>query len=214
MTVVIRPIGSIDIPALLRLVEEYWRFEDISGFDPARVTVELERLLADPALGSVWIASAGRDAAGYLLAVYVFSLEHLGLTAEIDEFFVLPSFRGREIGSKLSEDCRARIRPPPVHQRLTPARARKRKGADVLSATWLRRARGIRVAGQDAAARTMTTAKGDKMAKVKDTSVRSPRSRRGRAAIRRLPAVLRETRRSRARPPLHESSDFSARNRS
>jgi ribosomal protein S18 acetylase RimI-like enzyme len=101
MTVVIRPIGSIDIPALLPLVEEYWRFEDISGFDPARVAIELERLFADPALGSAWIASIGPDAVGYLLAAYVFSLEHLGLTAEIDEFFVLPSQRGHAIGSKL-----------------------------------------------------------------------------------------------------------------
>lgn len=72
MTVVICPLTSNEIPALLRLVAEYWIFEDI--------------------------ARAGHDAAGYLLAVYVFSLEHLGLTAEIDEFFVLPSFRGREIG--------------------------------------------------------------------------------------------------------------------
>ena len=101
MTADIRPLENKDISALLRLVEEYWRFEDISGFDPAQVTIQLERLLADPALGNCWIASTGRDAAGYLLAVYVFSLEHLGLTAEIDEFFVLPSIRGRDVGSKL-----------------------------------------------------------------------------------------------------------------
>jgi GNAT superfamily N-acetyltransferase len=101
MNVVIRPTEINDIPELLRLVEEYWRFEDISGFDPAQVTIQLERLLADPALGGCWLASTGRDAAGYLLAVYVFSLEHLGLTAEIDEFFVLPSFRGRDLGSRL-----------------------------------------------------------------------------------------------------------------
>lgn len=101
MTVVIRQTEIKDIPALLQLVDEYWRFEDIRGFDPAQVTSQLERLLADPALGNCWIASTDRDAAGYLLAVYVFSLEHLGLTAEIDEFLVLPSFRGRDIGSKL-----------------------------------------------------------------------------------------------------------------
>lgn len=101
MSTVIRPLTPSDVPALLRLVEEYWIFEDIAGFDPARITAELERLLADPTLGSGWIARAGHDAAGYLLAVYVFSLEHLGLTAEIDEFFVLPSFRGRDIGSEL-----------------------------------------------------------------------------------------------------------------
>jgi GNAT superfamily N-acetyltransferase len=33
--------------------------------------------------------------------VYVFSLEHLGLMAEIDEFFVLSSQRGRGIGAEL-----------------------------------------------------------------------------------------------------------------
>jgi ribosomal protein S18 acetylase RimI-like enzyme len=101
MNIVIRPMTASDIPALLLLVEEYWIFEDIAGFDPARITAEFGRLLVDPVLGSAWIARAGHDAAGYLLAVYVFSLEHLGLTAEIDEFFVLPSFRGRDIGSEL-----------------------------------------------------------------------------------------------------------------
>jgi ribosomal protein S18 acetylase RimI-like enzyme len=38
---------------------------------------------------------------GYLLGVYVFSLEHLGLTAEIDEFFVMPQQRGHGIGLQL-----------------------------------------------------------------------------------------------------------------
>jgi ribosomal protein S18 acetylase RimI-like enzyme len=52
-------------------------------------------------LGSGWIATAKGAAVGYLLAVYVFSLEHLGLTAEIDEFFVLPSARGNGIGEAL-----------------------------------------------------------------------------------------------------------------
>jgi GNAT superfamily N-acetyltransferase len=33
--------------------------------------------------------------------VYVFSLEHLGLTAEIDEFFVLPSVRSHGLGDGL-----------------------------------------------------------------------------------------------------------------
>lgn len=101
MSADIRPITSKDIPALLPLVEQYWIFEDVAGFDAARVTKELQRLCADPSLGSGWIAFVEGKSVGYLLAVYVFSLEHLGLTAEIDEFFVLPSFRGREIGSEL-----------------------------------------------------------------------------------------------------------------
>ena len=38
---------------------------------------------------------------GYLLAVYVFSLKHLGLTAEVGELFVSPSRRGQNIGTQL-----------------------------------------------------------------------------------------------------------------
>ena len=101
MSIDIRPITSKDIPALLPLIEQYWIFENVAGFATARVTKELQRFCADPALGSGWIATVDGKPVGYLLAVYVFSLEHLGLTAEIDEFFVLPSARGKGIGDEL-----------------------------------------------------------------------------------------------------------------
>lgn len=57
MTAVVTRAAAGHIPALLPLVEQYWAFEDVAGYDPARVGT--------------------------------------GLTAEIDEFFVLPSCRGR-----------------------------------------------------------------------------------------------------------------------
>jgi ribosomal protein S18 acetylase RimI-like enzyme len=101
VSVEIRPIAVGDIPALLPLVEEYWIFEDVAGFDRAAVTRELGRLCVEPTLGSGWIAFVKGVPVGYLLAVYVFSLEHLGLTAEIDEFFVLPSARGKGLGDEL-----------------------------------------------------------------------------------------------------------------
>jgi GNAT superfamily N-acetyltransferase len=101
MSAEIRPVTAKDIPALLPLVEQYWLFEDIAGFDPAHVGRELGRAVADPKLASGWISFARGEPVGYLLAVYVFSLEHLGLTAEIDEFFVLPSARGKGVGDSL-----------------------------------------------------------------------------------------------------------------
>jgi GNAT superfamily N-acetyltransferase len=107
MSAEIRPVAAQDIPALLPLVEQYWIFEDIADFDAARVGKQLERLCADASLASAWIARSRGQAVGYLLAVYVFSLEHLGLTAEIDEFFVLPSARGRRIGDELLETAEA-----------------------------------------------------------------------------------------------------------
>ncbi len=103
MSADIRPLTAKEIPAVLALVEQYWLFEDIAGFEPAAVARELERVCTDSRLGSGWIAYVRGQAVGYLLAVYVHSLEHLGLTAEIDEFFVLPSARSRGIGDALLE---------------------------------------------------------------------------------------------------------------
>jgi GNAT superfamily N-acetyltransferase len=97
----IRPAAIGDIDALLPLVEQYWLFEDIAGFETAQVRRELSRALGDSGLASGWVANLDGQAVAYLLAVYVFSLEHLGLTAEIDEFFVLPSARDRGIGEAL-----------------------------------------------------------------------------------------------------------------
>lgn len=105
----IRQATPVDIPALLPLVEQYWLFEDIAGFDAGLVGHQLAGALADPRLGSAWIAIEMGEPVGYLIAVYVFSLEHLGLTAEIDEFFVLPSARGHGIGEELLRLAEAEI---------------------------------------------------------------------------------------------------------
>ncbi len=90
-----------DIGALTELVEKYWRFEGIAGFDAARIGAQLRRLVSDERLGACWIAEKGGAPVGYLLAVYVFSLEHFGMTAEIDEFFIRPDARGKGLGSRL-----------------------------------------------------------------------------------------------------------------
>ena len=97
----IRKATTSDVAVLLPLIAEYWRFENLSGFDPARARIQLTRLLSAPQLGAGWMATVEGVAAGYLLAVYVFSLEHLGLTAEIDEFFVVPPQRKRGAGEAL-----------------------------------------------------------------------------------------------------------------
>jgi GNAT superfamily N-acetyltransferase len=97
----IRKALASDVPALIPLVEEYWRFEGVSGFEPDQVATQIKRTLTEPWLGAGWISTADGVAVGYLLAVYVFSLEHLGMTAEIDELFVVPQIRNQGIGEKL-----------------------------------------------------------------------------------------------------------------
>ena len=98
---VIRKATVSDVKVLLPLVADYWSFEGVRDFEAERVAAQLTRLLAESRLGAGWIGVASGAPAGYLLAVYVFSLEHLGFTAEIDEFFVLPSQRGQGVGREL-----------------------------------------------------------------------------------------------------------------
>lgn len=97
----IRQAEPNDVPYVLPLVAGYWTEEGIPNFDQQRVEAQLRRVLADPRLGSGWVAIAENEVVGYLLAVYVFSLEHFGLTAEIDEFFVEAKKRGAGIGAEL-----------------------------------------------------------------------------------------------------------------
>jgi GNAT superfamily N-acetyltransferase len=105
---VIRVADASDLSALTPLIERYWEFERIKGFDAARITTLLADLFRGPDRGQIWIAQLGGRSVGYLLVVYLFSLEHGGLMAEIDEFFVVPEKRSLKIGTAFARggDCR------------------------------------------------------------------------------------------------------------
>ena len=106
---VIRLTDAADLPALTSLIEKYWEFERIKGFDAARISALLTDLLLSSDRAQIWIAQEGRHLVGYLLAVYLFSLEHDGLMAEIDEFFVIPEKRSLKIGTALLDAATAAI---------------------------------------------------------------------------------------------------------
>jgi GNAT superfamily N-acetyltransferase len=97
----IRAAVETDIPQLLSLVRRYWQFEDLEGFDALRIELLLKRLLTQSTLGAIWVAEEDACLSAYLVLVYVLSLEHQGLMAEVDEFFVLPQARSRGVGSEL-----------------------------------------------------------------------------------------------------------------
>lgn len=54
-----------DVPNLLKLIEQYWVFEDISGFDPVRISAQLERLCSETHMGCSLIAYVGDTPAGW-----------------------------------------------------------------------------------------------------------------------------------------------------
>jgi ribosomal protein S18 acetylase RimI-like enzyme len=97
----IRAAAKADIAGVASLVQRYWKFESIGGFDRPRIEGLLGGLLEEPRLGACWVAESDGQLCGYLLAVFMFSLEHGGLMAEIDELFVAHDMRSAGIGSRL-----------------------------------------------------------------------------------------------------------------
>jgi GNAT superfamily N-acetyltransferase len=109
---VIRSATPADVTGIASLVERYWEIEGIAGYQRPRIESLLDELLATPGRGAIWVAESGAGPCGYLLAVFMFSLEHGGMMAEIDEIFVLPEMRSAGIGALLlaaaERDMRAR----------------------------------------------------------------------------------------------------------
>src|ERR1700688_4661549 len=95
----IRPATMEDIADIAPLVERYWEFESVGGFDRPRIETLLRALLAEPQRGACWVADADGRLCGYLLTVFMFSLEHGGLMAEIDDLFVSPEMRSAGVGA-------------------------------------------------------------------------------------------------------------------
>ena len=91
MSQVTRRAQGPDVDRLVPLVRTYWEFERIGSFDAHRIGQLLEELIRSPDRGTIWIADLNGTAVAYLICVYAFSLEHGGIMAEIDEFFVAAS---------------------------------------------------------------------------------------------------------------------------
>jgi GNAT superfamily N-acetyltransferase len=106
----IRLARDSDIESLASLVALYWEFESIPRFDRPRISTLLADFLREPQRGNCWVAEEGGRLVGYLLAVYLFSLEHGGMMAEIDEFFVLSEKRSSEVGSTLLDSASRAMR--------------------------------------------------------------------------------------------------------
>jgi ribosomal protein S18 acetylase RimI-like enzyme len=97
----IRPAALTDVAGIAALAERYWAFEGIGGFDRSQIESLLTDLISAPELGACWVAEVDGRLGGYLVAVFMLSLEHGGLMAEIDEIFVSEGLRSTGLGSLL-----------------------------------------------------------------------------------------------------------------
>jgi GNAT superfamily N-acetyltransferase len=89
-----RLAAESDTAALLKFMAAYYAF-DGHGFDEQKARVALTTLLRDPDLGCVWLIRDGEVPVGYVVICFSYSLEWLGRDAFVDEFYLLPEYRGR-----------------------------------------------------------------------------------------------------------------------
>jgi ribosomal protein S18 acetylase RimI-like enzyme len=83
-----------DCDTVIPLVRAFHEFEGVELTEAVRQT-SVRRLLAEPALGGIWLIDCDGEIAGYIALCLGFSLEFGGHDAFIDELYLEPPFRGR-----------------------------------------------------------------------------------------------------------------------
>lgn len=98
-----------DERVVLDMMREFYVHEGLV-MNEARARDALRTLLAEPALGRVWLLRARDATAGYLVLTLCFSLEFAGRFALVDELFIREAHRGRGIGAAALEMAAAECR--------------------------------------------------------------------------------------------------------
>jgi len=95
---VVREAGQADVPELVGLMGAFYA-ESGYALDEESARTGFEALLADARLGRVWLIEPRAEAvAGYIVISFVFAMEHGGVAAVVDDFYVRPEARGQGVG--------------------------------------------------------------------------------------------------------------------
>lgn len=99
MEITFKIADHLDTEILVQLIREFHEFEHLP-FDEGTIRSLLAKLLKKDYLGRVWLIQQGRDALGYIVLTFGYSLEFLGRDAFIDELYIRESHRGQGIGTR------------------------------------------------------------------------------------------------------------------
>jgi ribosomal protein S18 acetylase RimI-like enzyme len=96
------PASIADEEVLAELMREFYAHEGLD-YERSRAREAFRTLVADPALGRVWLFRVGGDVVGYVAVTVCYSMEFAGRYALIDELYVREGWRGRGIGARALE---------------------------------------------------------------------------------------------------------------
>jgi ribosomal protein S18 acetylase RimI-like enzyme len=106
---VLRLAALADLELAVELMREFYQE---SGFtlDTARGREAMRGLIADEALGRLWLIEDGGAVAGYIALTFGWSIEYQGRDAFIDDLYLRSEFRGRGLGTRVMEQVEAEAR--------------------------------------------------------------------------------------------------------
>ena len=92
MEIGLKIASNDDVGLVFRLMKDYYREVD-SMAHPKKHRWELEKMIANPAVGRVWLVHTSTDVLGYLVLSLGFSLEILAGEAFLDDVYIIPGAR-------------------------------------------------------------------------------------------------------------------------
>lgn len=96
----INPFNVAELAALVSLFEAQLREHDIPS-SPESLAAVLRTLSLQPQHGLILTASHQDSLVGVAYAASILSMEHGGWSGWLEEFYVLPAWRGQGVGSRL-----------------------------------------------------------------------------------------------------------------
>ena len=87
------------IDTLMEFMRQFYAIDQYP-LDEQAARTALEKIVADPSLGHVWLINHEDEAIGYIVVTFGYNLEYHGRDAFIDELFVTASYRNQGIGTK------------------------------------------------------------------------------------------------------------------
>jgi diamine N-acetyltransferase len=88
-----------DTETLIQFIQEFYEYEGLK-YDETIIRAALAGIFKDGSLGRVWLIQQDKQAVGYIVLTFGYSLEYRGRDAMIDEFYIRETYRGQGVGKK------------------------------------------------------------------------------------------------------------------
>lgn len=98
--VTIRPATRQDLEPVLQMMEEFYAIDHYAFNQPCS-RKNLEIFIENSRFGKLWVIESHGQLIGYVALTLGFSFEYGGLTAFLDELYLVPAYRKQGLGKRM-----------------------------------------------------------------------------------------------------------------